>query len=403
MIADKTNGLPRYCHPYHGGWDVARIALDIPESRILFVCPISCARIICLNAIKYDYKDRIDVLALTEEDIVSGNYEEKTIEAACEGLERVKPRPKALILYVSCIDAMLGNDHSFQTEEIMARYPDVNCLVLKMCPITRYSGDLPLVALQHDMYQALPLETVPKEKTVAFIGANIAFDLECELIRLLTDNGYRALHIQASDDYEDYLAVRSASLNLGVMPFALSACKMLKERYGTPFLPFFLRYDFPSIKAALKAVSEALSLPRPDLDAMEEETKAFLRSCAEQIQGTALVIDSTATLFPDALRETLSSCGFNVRSVYADDVSRVSPDVDSGYIMVPKDRSYDENEPIIAIGMAAASFEGASRTVNLFYDNGEWGFYGLKKLGERIVQAYQNPRSAREIKRDERR
>ena len=318
-------------------------------------------------------------------------------------LERVKPRPKALILYVSCIDAMLGNDHSFQTEEIMARYPDVNCLVLKMCPITRYSGDLPLVALQHDMYQALPLETVPKEKTVAFIGANIAFDLECELIRLLTDNGYRALHIQASDDYEDYLAVRSASLNLGVMPFALSACKMLKERYGTPFLPFFLRYDFPSIKAALKAVSEALSLPLPDLDAMEEETKAFLRSCAEQIQGTALVIDSTATLFPDALRETLSSCGFNVRSVYADDVSRVSPDVDSGYIMVPKDRSYDENEPIIAIGMAAASFEGASRTVNLFYDNGEWGFYGLKKLGERIVQAYQNPRSAREIKRDERR
>ena len=34
MIADQTNGLPRYCHPYHGGWDVARIALDIPESRI---------------------------------------------------------------------------------------------------------------------------------------------------------------------------------------------------------------------------------------------------------------------------------------------------------------------------------------------------------------------------------
>ena len=55
MIADKTNGLPRFCHPYHGGWDVARIALDIPESRILFVCPISCARIICLNAIKYEF------------------------------------------------------------------------------------------------------------------------------------------------------------------------------------------------------------------------------------------------------------------------------------------------------------------------------------------------------------
>ncbi|MBE6118709.1 MAG: hypothetical protein E7188_09230, partial [Erysipelotrichaceae bacterium] len=75
MITDNTGGLPRYCHPYHGDWDVATIALDIPESRILFVCPVSCARNICLNAYNGNYKDRIDVLALSEDDIVSGNYE----------------------------------------------------------------------------------------------------------------------------------------------------------------------------------------------------------------------------------------------------------------------------------------------------------------------------------------
>ena len=107
MITDNTGGLPRYCHPYHGGWDVATIALNIPESRILFICPVTCARNICLNAINGGYKDRVDVLALTEDDIVSGSYEEKTVAAACEILDTVQPRPKAMILYVSCIDAML--------------------------------------------------------------------------------------------------------------------------------------------------------------------------------------------------------------------------------------------------------------------------------------------------------
>ena len=277
MITDNAGGLPRYCHPYHGGWDVARIALDIPESRILFVCPVSCARIICLNAVKYGYKDRIDVLALTEDDIVSGNYEEKTIEAACEVMETVEPKPKALILYVSCIDAMLGNDHSFQTQEIMDRFPGLNCFVLRMCPITRFSGDNPMVALNKDMAAPLPEEAVEKEKIAAFLGSNIAYDPECELVKLLTDNGYRALHIEERGArYEDYLKIRNASLNLCLMPFASSAGKLLSERFGTPMLPYFSRYDFPSIRKTLTDLCTALDLQLPDLDRMEAETREVL-------------------------------------------------------------------------------------------------------------------------------
>lgn len=399
MISDSTGGLPRYCHPYHGGWDVATIALDIPESRILFVCPVSCARIICLNAIRSDYKNRIDVLALTEDDIVSGSYEEKTIEAACQVLETVKPRPRALILYVSCIDAMLGNDHTFQTEEIMARYPDVNCFVLKMCPITRYSGDLPLVALQHDMYAPLPKETVPKKKIVTFIGSNIAYDPECELIKVISDGGYRPLHIQACDSYEDYLNVRASSLNLGLMPFASSACRMLSERYGTPMIPYFARYDFKSIRETITTVCEKLEIHLPDLDAIEAETISTLSACAEAIGDTELVIDSTATLFPDALRQTLTDCGFKVRRVYADDINRKAPDIDSGSILMPGMRSYNANEDVIAIGMVSSSFEGAAKTVDMFYDNGEWGFYGLRKIAERILGAAGMPMSAAQVRK----
>ncbi|MBR0086734.1 MAG: hypothetical protein IJL98_03230 [Lachnospiraceae bacterium] len=399
MITDAAGGLPRYCHPYHGGWDVARIALDIPESRILFVCPVSCARIICLNAIKYDYKDRIDVLALTEDDIVSGNYEEKTIEAACEVLEQHSPRPKALILYVSCIDAMLGNDHAFQTETIMERYPDVNCFVLKMCPITRYSGDLPLVSLQHDMYAPLPPEQVPKKKQVVFIGTNIAYDKDVELIKLLEENGYKALHLQASDFYEDYLDVRASSLALCLMPFGKTAGELLKERYDIPFLPYFARYDINAIRQTITGLCQALDLPLPDLDRMEEETRAYLRKTAEEIKDCEIIIDSSADLFPDALRETLTSCGFKVKRVYADDIKRQAPDIDSGNIYQPMTRRYAPSEDVIALGMVASSFEGTTKTVNLFYDNGWWGFYGLRKIAESLLQAYREGRSAADVRK----
>ena len=400
MISDNPGGLPRFCHPYHGGWDVATIALDIPESRILFVCPVSCARNICLNAVKGGYKDRINVLALTEDDIVSGNYEEKTIEAACHVLDTVEPRPKALILYVSCIDAMLGNDHSFQTQEIMDRYPDVNCFVLKMCPITRFSGDLPLVALQHDMYAPLPEETIPQENIVAFIGPNIALHPDNELVQILEDGGYRVLHIQACDSYEDYLRVRAAKLNMCLMPFGKTACEMLQKRYGTPFLPYMARFDFAAIRMTITKMCGMLGIALPDLDAMEQQTRDVLRSCAESIGDTELVIDSVATLFPDALRETLVSCGFKVRRVYADDVSRQAPDADSGHIRVPVERSYGDTENVLAIGMAASSFEGADKTVDVFYDNGEWGYYGLRKLAERIREAAGHPRSAAQVRRE---
>ncbi|MBR0139782.1 MAG: hypothetical protein IJM17_05790 [Firmicutes bacterium] len=413
MISDNAGGLPRYCHPYHGGWDVARIALDIPESRILLVCPVSCARIICLNAVKYDYKDRINVLALTEDDIVSGAYEQKTVEAACRVLEDVSPRPKALILYVSCIDAMLGNDHSFQCEEIMERFPGVNCFVLKMCPITRYSGDLPLVALQRDMYAALP--DLPKaeadgtgavlkrENTVAFIGTNIALSEDNELVSIIKSAGLRPLHIQASDSYGDFLAVRKASLVMSLMPFGSSAAKLLKERFGIPFIPYFAKYDLVSIRKTVKDLCEAIDAPIPDMDAMEKETMDILRKTAEAVGDTELIIDSTATLFPDALRDTLKAAGFKIASVLSDDAARTAPDVDSGSINVPRARSYGARRDAIAIGMVASSFEGTTKSVDIFYDSGDWGHQGLRSLAGRILEASKDPKTAEDIRKEARR
>ena len=60
------------------------------------------------------------------------------------------------------------------------------------------------------------------------------------------------------------------------------------------------------------------------------------------------------------------------------------------------------SENTIGIGMVSSSFYGTEGTVNIFYDNGEWGFYGLRKLSERILDAYRNPKNAAEIRLEQR-
>lgn len=386
MISDNNGGLPRYCHPFHGGWDVARMALNIPESKILFVCPASCARIISLNALNYGYKDRIYVLSITEEDIVAGDYEEKTVQAALEVLATEEVRPRALIIYVSCIDAMLGNDHAFQTKRIMERYPDVNCFVLRMCPITRYSSDLPLVALQYDMYSALPEATVPKEKIVAFIGSNLPLSDDNELVRIIKENGYTPLHIGQSSSYDDFLKVRASALNICYMPFAKKACDMLKARYGTDYVPIALKHDTDYIDSAITMLCEKLSVPLPDLKKLREETLKELSEAAA-ICDKEVIIDTTATLFPDELRRLLDTAGFRTGRIYKDSAGAMEPDVDSGHITMPGKREYDTvDHDKISIGLVSGCFEKAGKQVPLFYDNGHWGYDELRFIARTIKE-----------------
>ncbi len=57
---------------------------------------------------------------------------------------------------------------------------------------------------------------------------------------------------------------------------------------------------------------------------------------------------------------------------------------------MPLSRKYTRGDRCIGIGPVAAAFEGARAMVDIFYDNGEWGYYGLKMLAVRITEAYRS-------------
>ena len=109
---DASAATLHYCSPAHGGWGVVRVALLVPEAHILFVCPPACGRHGAIAAIEQGYKKRISYLCIGDNEIVLGGYEAEIERGVREVMSRIKPRPRALMIFMSCIDDLLGTDHT---------------------------------------------------------------------------------------------------------------------------------------------------------------------------------------------------------------------------------------------------------------------------------------------------
>lgn len=78
--------------PPTGGWGVVRMGHLMPESYQLFVSPAACGRHGAVSACMQGRKNRVSYLYLSEDDIVSGGYEDLLLEAV-DGLLEHLARP----------------------------------------------------------------------------------------------------------------------------------------------------------------------------------------------------------------------------------------------------------------------------------------------------------------------
>ena len=87
------------------------MAMQVPESYQLFVGPAACMRHIMLSSMELGIDDRISWMMIREEDIVSGSYEQLILQNVDELLGNMNPRPRVFMIFVTCIDTLLGTDH----------------------------------------------------------------------------------------------------------------------------------------------------------------------------------------------------------------------------------------------------------------------------------------------------
>ena len=232
-----------YSSPAHGGWGVVRTAMLVPDSYQLFVCPFACGRHGAIGACCQGLKHRLSYLYLSEEDIVSGSYEEQLLEATGKLFSILEKKPKVLMIFVSCLDDLLGTDHEPIVETLSQLYPEVKFTFCHMNPLSLDSKLPPAINVQKKMYGLLdPVDE--KEPAVNLIGNLVDIHPDSDLFTVLREMGWKKVnHISHFEQYDEYQQMAKGSYNLALTPVGKVPCQEMERDLGIPYMMNLVRSE----------------------------------------------------------------------------------------------------------------------------------------------------------------
>ena len=398
----KYSGFPdtiRYCSPAHGGWGVVRMGMIVPESYQLFVCPFACGRHGAIGAIHQGYKHRLSYLYIDESDIVSGGYEELICEAVGELFLNLGYRPRVLMIFVSCLDDLLGTDHDAFLSELHAQFKDVLFTICHMNPITLGSRVPPPVNIQKKMFGLLENATgeAKLKNTAAFCGNNVPFDSDGELFEVLKTAGYsEVLHISECKTFSEFQHMARVSLYIVPSPVGLEAAKDLQKNLGTDYVFMPVSYDLKEIEDNYKNILDGIAFDFSEQIAL---TKKSLMLTKEMLGGMPVVIDASATIRPFSLACLLLQNGFKVTEIYAQEciaiekasLDWIASNAPGVRVVLPEHHRAPtirrQDQEILSIGFEAAYLTGARHVAYFVNDETLYGYHGIRKLMDMMVKA----------------
>ena len=421
---DASAATLHYCSPAHGGWGVVRVALLVPEAHILFVCPPACGRHGAIAAIEQGYKKRISYLCISDNEIVLGGYEAEIERGVREVMSRIKPRPRALMIFMSCIDDLLGTDHTAAIRRMEEEH-GIPIRLARMNPISLDNKLPPGIGVQKTMYEFLDPQ-VPKDRGVIILGAYRPPAQDSELAAVLSIFGLGPIrHPEYCPDFESFRRMSQSALLL--RPEGSAAAEGIQSGLGIPVCKSFIAFDKDTVMERyhnLFAFFESLeSLDSLEKTATEktgnaerrEKAAAFLGIAKKKAEdreeqaravlgGRRIAIDSTATIAPFNLALALVKAGINVHRIYANqlpefealslrelarrkgDILVVNPNHARKYGPRPAEPSA---LPLadMAVGFEAGYAAAAPITVPLACDEQIFGFEGYTKVLDALIQA----------------
>ena len=389
-----------YTSPAHGGWGMVRIGMLVPESVQLFVCPFACGRHGAIGAVRQGFKDRLAYLYVDQNDIVRG-YDDLIPGAVAEFLDALPRRPKVVLVFLSCLDDLIGTDRDALLDVLHSRFPDLRFRICHMNPISLDSKSPPPVTIQRRIYSLLePSGT--REAAVNTVGNLEALPPECELHRVLSGMGVSELrHISQCGTFAAFQRMASARANLVLFPTGVWAAQEMERRLGIPFLFLPVSYRAEEIEEGYERLREFLAPSRSEPDVASDRAAAFgaVEAALSAAGDRPVIVDASAASRPFGMARALLEYGFAVRRVAAQKCIPIDrenlawlesnhPEVEilqpQHHRVVKFDRRMEE---ALSIGIDGAYIAGARRVVDLFADGGLFGFHGLRTLMERMCEA----------------
>jgi hypothetical protein len=409
---DASQATLHYCSPAHGGWGVVRVALLVPESHLLFVCPPACGRHGAIAAIEQGYKKKISYLCINDNEIVLGGYEEEIKRGIREVMSRIKPRPKALMIFMSCIDDLLGTDHTVALRQMEAEQ-GVPIRLARMNPISMDNKLPPGIRVQKSMYEFLePPEQ--KDRGIIILGSYRPPERDSELARVLGLFGFGPIrHPEYCSDFESFKSMSQSAAAILLRPEGKAAAEDLRSQLGIPCNTSFMAFDKDTVMERYRGLLAFLeTLPGKNAGpGAKEAAEAFLAAAKEGVEareeaalsvlgGARLAIDSTASIAPFNLALALVKAGINVDRIYATqlpafekpsllELSRIKGDIRVANPNHTRKHGPRPAEPLadMAVGFEAGYATAAPVTVPLAFDEQLFGFEGYSRVLDALIQA----------------
>ena len=395
-----VSGL-EYNAPARGPWNIVHTGMLIPESHQVFACAQGCLRGVILTAAEMVAMDRMSWISVSQEDLFDGSLERNIVDGTAEIVRKLPEKPRALLLFLSCVHLFAGCDFDAILDELRTMFPDIDFIDCYMNPTMRKSGLTPDQLMRRQLYAPfLPCPADPK--TVNLIGNDRPTDESSELVQLIRKAGWKLRDITLCKDYEDYMRMAKSSLEITYLPTAKASGDTLENRLGRKHLYLPLSYDFDEIERNLNILADALGVAAPDWTEAKQKAVRALEQAKSVIGDTPVEIDYTATPRPAGLAALLAEHGFRVTRVYTDAMIEeerpaferlrsLAPDLLLTATVHAKMRfagkGVHERGDVLAIGQKAAYFSGTKHFVNIVSGGGMVGFDGVARLAERMVEA----------------
>lgn len=394
-----------YSPPARGPWTIVHIGMLLPEMHEIFVCAQACLRGVVLSAAEMQVQDRFSTITVTEEHFRDGRLEETMIEGTTHILNSLEKRPKAVLLYTSCVHHFTGADVEWAMHVLKERFPDVVFIDAYMTPTFRKSEMPPDNKMRMQLYAGLERPAQPAGGLL-LAGTLEPFGAASYFAKIAARAGVPFYELAGLERWDDYLAMANAALAVTINPAAKQAGDLLEERLRLKCLSLSLSYDEAEIDAENAKVAAALGLDPNAAELLEAAEAAkrgareALDAAREALDGRAVAICQSATTRPLGLARRLLDAGICVTDIFADGfltadkpdyeaLRRTHPALRIHPITSPEMRfaPRDFPEGLVAVGQKAAWFTGAKHMVNLIEGGPLWGHEGVAELARRIAQA----------------
>lgn len=397
-----------YSAPARGMWNIVHTGMLIPESHQIFFCAASCLRGVVLTAAEMHAQKRFSTIEIRENNVLEGNMEALIIDGTADILSKLSYKPKAVLLYTSCIHHFIGCDLNLVYRTLRENHPDIDFTDCYMNPIMRKSGRTPDQIMRSRLYSLLkPVPLSPK--SLAIIGNDLPTDTDSELYACLRDNGFKIHEITDCRNYEEYQSMADSSYYISYYPPAKVGGDDLSNRLKGKHIYIPLSYSYEKIRENYKLLSNTLNIESPDYTELENICEEKLKNTLSVIGTVPIEIDYTATPAPLSLAKLLLTHGFNVKCLYCDSFNSEEkeefdflkdnyPDLIITATVNAQMRTVERNDiKTLCIGQKSAFFTCSKNFVNIIEGGGYYGYSGINKICLLMEDAYLNEKETKEL------